>query len=332
MSEALVRAAPATQSDFSACRRWIAQHSRSFYLSSLLLPVAVRQQAFALYAFCRRADDAADEAEADPARARVAALRARLDRLYAGQVGQGPEEAIDRAFYHVVLRAGIPQALPARLLRGMEMDVEGTCYGSWEELLGYCFNVASTVGLMMTAIMGHTMGPERHAEVLLRACDLGVAMQLTNIARDIGEDARRGRIYLPEDLLAACGTCGAEVLDCARRGTAPPPGVRAAVAEVLARAEDHYAAADLGIPMLPRPCRLAIRSARLIYAAIGDQIRARGLDSITGRAVVPTGRKLLCVGRALVAGLRARPPRTPTRGPADALLLRLLHEVGMVRP
>jgi hypothetical protein len=106
----------------------------------------------------------------------------------------------------------MPQQLPSRLLDGMEQDARGQHYHSWEDLYGYCFNVAATVGLMMTCVMGHKLPASRHAEVLLRAADLGVAMQLTNIARDVGEDARRGRVYLPDELLGQHGLSSAAVL------------------------------------------------------------------------------------------------------------------------
>ncbi len=184
--------------------------------------------------------------------------------------------------------------------------------------------MAATVGLMMTRVMG--AGDD---VAWLRAADLGVAMQLTNIARDVGEDGRRGRVYLPEELLAGLHSSQEEVLALCHQGAPPPPGVRLAVREVLRRAEAHYAAADAGIPLLPRRCQLAIRSARLIYAAIGDRVVKRDLDSITGRAVVPLSGKLWQVARAL---LWRRRPREMQEGPADALLLGLCGEVGLASP
>jgi phytoene synthase len=333
----------ATPADFAACKAWIARHSKSFYLSSLLLPRQVRLDAWALYAFCRRADDAVDdlpqgegqESLSDRALLdrRVQALRARLQRVYRGELEEGPDYAIDRAFADVVRRAQIDQALPARLLRGMEMDVEGTPYRTWDDLLDYCFNVAATVGLMMTAVMGHAAPAGRHGEVMTRAADLGVAMQLTNIARDVGEDARRGRVYLPAELLADHGTSAAEVLHLAAVNAPPTPGLRAAVAELLRRAAGHYWAADQGIVMLPRSCQLAIRASRRIYAAIGDEVAAADHDSLTRRAVVSLPRKLWLLTRALADTLGG-PPRLPearTSGPADPLLLRLCGEVGALK-
>src|SRR5262249_29646094 len=151
------------------------------------------------------------------------------------------------------------------------------------ELTGYAARVASSVGVMMTLVMG-----PRAAAVLSRACDLGAAMQLTNIARDVGEDARRGRLYLPTDWLAeARGDPDAFL---------PSPRFDERTGRVVARllgsAGALYARADRGIASLPRDCRAAIRGALLIYADIGRVIAARGYDSVTSRAVVSTPRKL----------------------------------------
>ena len=298
MSAALVL----RRDDRLACRAWIQRHSKSFFLSSLLLPARVRQASWALYAFCRRADDAVDEEHAG-GMARVEALRARLDRVYAGRAD---DDAIDRAFAAVVERHAIPRALPEALLAGMEMDARGARYGSDDELLVYCFRVAATVGLMMTRVMGMS-----DDVAYLRASDLGVAMQLTNIARDVGEDERRGRVYLPSALLDSVAG-----------------DRRAAVRALLARADAHYRAADRGVPLLPRDCRFAIASARNIYSAIGDAIARNGYDSVSQRAYVSLPRKLWLVARAVPARFSsARDAHAP--GPADAQLRALVRAVGL---
>jgi phytoene synthase len=288
--------------DRLACRAWIQRHSKSFFLSSLLLPARVRQASWALYAFCRRADDAVDEERAG-GMARVEALRARLERVYAGRADDDP---IDRAFAAVVERHAIPRALPEALLAGMEMDAHGTRYASDEDLLVYCFRVAATVGLMMTRVMGTSddIG-------YVRAADLGVAMQLTNIARDVGEDERRGRVYLPAALLDGHGG-----------------DRRAAVRALLARADGHYRAADRGVPLLPGDCRFAIASARNIYSAIGDAIAKNAYDSISQRAYVSLPRKLWLVARALPARFSA-PGDAHAPGPADEALRAQIRAVGL---
>lgn len=305
--------------DRLACRAWIQRHSKSFFLSSLLLPARVRQAAWALYAFCRRADDAVDEdVSGAAAERRVEALRRRLERVYAGRADDDP---IDRAFSAVVTRYDLPRALPEALLAGMELDARGARYDDDADLYRYCFHVAATVGLMMTRVMGAA------ADVAyLRAADLGVAMQLTNIARDVGEDARRGRVYLPRALCDAVGL-DARTLAGAREAT---PAVRAAVRALLARAEAHYRAADRGIPLLPRDCRPAICASRRIYAAIGAAIARNGYDSVTRRAFVSLPGKLWLAAGALpalfsTAGARER----ESTGPADALLAPLVRAAGL---
>ncbi len=345
-SIALGPPAPPSRSDRQLTRRFIALHSKSFYLSSLLLPRRTRPEAWALYAFCRQADDSVDgvnpgdgtvPADAPTQTAamleQVAKLRQRLAQVYAGNLGAGEDQAIDRAFYAVAVRTGLPQAVPQRLLCGMEMDARGVSYGSWEDLLGYCFNVAATVGLMMTYVMGHCMPPSRRDEVLLRACDLGVAMQLSNIARDVGEDARRGRVYLPDELLAAQGLDAAQVLTLGQAGLPPPPALREVVRELVRRADSHYRAAALGVPMLPRESRLAIRSALLIYSGLGARLKAQGYDALTRRAYVPLGAKLVRVLCAWAQGIvpgNSLPAEARTQGPADSLLGSLCREVGVL--
>lgn len=359
-----VRPAGLVKSDLLACRQLIQRHSRSFYFSSLLLPRAQRLDAWALYAFCRHADDTVDgenagdgtvPSDADTAPhellARVAALRARLARVY-GQGAAPPaagtvpphtlDSPIDRAFADVVARTGLPQAVPAQLLAGMEMDARGDTYASWDDLLVYCFRVASTVGLMMTYVLGHRMPPcridgtpdlSRADEVYLRACDLGLAMQLTNIARDVGEDARRGRVYLPDELLAQHGLHRDAILALAARGATAPPALRRAIAELLRRADAHYHAARAGIPMLQPGGWLAIRSAERIYRAIGERLQAQGCDSLSVRARVSGAGKLWRMGGAWLAGLRPEArvlPAVRTQGPADDLLRRLCHDVGVL--
>jgi phytoene synthase len=317
--------------DARHCRAWIAEHSRSFFLSSLLLPARARAASWALYAFCRRADDAVDTGGDDEARLlrRVANLRARLDRVYGDRAASSVDpvaelaDPVDRAFARVALASGIPRGVPEALLAGMEMDARGARYATWDDLLLYCFRVASTVGLMMTRAMTTTGGRAPRRDTMLRAAELGVAMQLTNIARDVGEDARRGRVYLPDALLDECGTERAAVL-AAREASAP---IREATRRLLLRADDFYRSAERGIALLPLGCRPAIASSRYIYAAIGDEIARAGHDSVTRRAHTSLGRKLLLVGRALGASLaRARPE---AEGPADALLCAHIRATGI---
>ena len=330
--------------DAAYCRTWISRHSKSFYLSSLLLPTDARRASWALYAFCRRADDTVDELGEDFGAGgpdceptghvdAVAGLRAGLERVYGA--GAGPSvlpltsserhvDAIDRAYARVAARSAIPRGLPEALLCGMEMDARGERFATWDDLLRYSFRVASTVGLMMT----RAMSPDRplRADAALRAAELGVAMQLTNIARDIGEDARRGRVYLPDELLVACGTDRQAVL----AATSATPAIREATRLLLLRADDFYRSAERGIPLLPWRCRAAIGSARHIYAAIGDEVARAGYDSITRRAHTSLGRKLVLALRALRFTMLS--PGAGGAGPADELLLGLIGTAGLVAP
>lgn len=307
---------PQSRSDMLACEAVIRRHSKSFYLSARLLPPSVREAAFALYAFCRCADDAVDVPTAGEAPLRaVDRLRRRLDGAYRGV---GLDSPIDRAFAAVVQAYGIPRAVPEALLDGMEMDARGVIYASERDLLLYAFRVASTVGLMMTRVMGPS-----HDAAYMRAADLGVGMQLTNIARDVGEDARAGRLYLPASL---CEAVGLDPAGLAAAGSADA-AARGAVKRLLALADGHYAAADAGIGYLPENCRLAIASSRQIYAAIGTAIARQDHDTLTRRAFVPLGTKLRLVGRAL--GQVRRRPDPAHVGPADAWLAEWIRGVGL---
>ncbi|MDB4943161.1 MAG: phytoene synthase [Labilithrix sp.] len=277
--------------------RVLRKGSKSFHLASLVLPRRVRVPTLALYAFCRHADDLVDDAGSDKAaRVAVDTLRARVDRLYAGTPGPS---VVERAFADVVERFAIPRALPDALVEGMEWDASGRTYETLSDVRAYAMRVAGSVGLMMTLIMGG-----RAREVLARACDLGVGMQMTNIARDVGEDARLGRIYLPARWLEDAGDDPGQLLATPR----PTRAVRSVVERLLGEAERHYVRADAGIPYLPADCRMSIRAARLVYASIGGEIARAGHDSVTRRAIVSRRRKLLLVARAgAVHAWRPRP-------------------------
>jgi 15-cis-phytoene synthase len=277
--------------DLQACRSLMRGGSKSFYLSSLALPARVRAPASALYAFCRVADDAIDTS-ADSAAA-LADLRARLDAVYAGT----PRDDIaDQALAAVVRDARLPRELLDALLEGFAWDAEQRRYDTIDTLHDYAARVAGTVGAMMAVVM-----ETRDALTLARACELGVAMQLTNIARDVGEDARNGRLYLPLAWMREAG------IDPQAWLAAPQFDARLAsvVARLLAEAERLYARAECGVIGLPRDCRPAIQAARLVYAEIGHALEASGLDSVQRRTVVPTWRKLALLLRSVGALVKA---------------------------
>lgn len=289
--------------DLAACRTLLRTGSRSFHTASLLLPRGVREPASVLYAFCRLADDAIDLEGNTNALTR---LRDRLDRAYAGQPLPIPA---DRALAVVVARHGIPRALPDALLEGFAWDQSGRSYETISEVRDYAARVAGSVGAIMAVIMD-----ARAPEVVARACDLGVAMQLSNIARDVGEDARAGRLYLPRDWLREAGIDPEAWLARPVAG----PALAGVVRRLLAEADTLYLRAETGIARLPLACRPGIGAARHIYAEIGRAVERAGCDSVTHRAVVPGSRKLALLGRSLTAlavpaASAAAPPLAETR-------------------
>jgi phytoene synthase len=291
--------------DVAACQRILAQGSKSFHAAGRLLPFRLRGPIAVLYAFCRVADDAVDlEGGADKGAA-VERLAQRLACVYDGTAEDLP---VDRAFAQVVRAYRIPRAVPEALIEGFRWDAERRRYERFADVVAYAARVASTVGVMMTLVMG-----VRDPVTLARACDLGVAMQLTNIARDVGEDARERRLYLPLEWLREVGIDPDSFL------AAPRYDGRLArvVRRLLSRAEWLYARADSGIPRLPRDVRTAIRAARLVYADIGREIADAGYDTVSRRAHTSALRKATLLARALPAawvpapllgGLRALGP------------------------
>ena len=271
--------------DMAACRAMIRTGSLSFHAASKLLPARVRDPALALYAFCRVADDDVDEVQ-DKAHA-VLRLRERLDLIYAGRPEARPS---DRAFAAVVQGFDMPRALPDALLEGLAWDAMGRRYRTLPELHAYSARVASSVGVMMCVLMR-----VRDPDALARAADLGLAMQLTNIARDVGEDARAGRLFLPVDWLEEAGIDPERFLADPR----PSPALARVVRRLLSVADDLYHRAGAGVFSLPADCRLGIAAARHIYAAIGGQVARAGHDSVTGRARTSRGQKLVLMSRAV---------------------------------
>lgn len=292
------------------CHETIAVHSRSFAWASRLLPREVRDRAVVVYAWCRRADDAVDLAPGRETDA-LAALRDELDAMYDGRDLKDP---VLGAFARVARECSIPRGYAEELLAGMEMDVVGVRYDTLAPLELYCYRVAGTVGLMMCHVMGV------HDERATRnAVHLGMAMQLTNICRDVAEDWRRGRLYLPDRLLAECGVAD---LAAARGGPFPEaarPGVASAISRLLDEADRYYASGDRGLSALSWRCALAIRTAREVYAAIGSRVRRAGCDPLAGRAVVPTRRKLALTATALARSLAELPRRAAGATPRSRL-------------
>ncbi|SDE20939.1 phytoene/squalene synthase family protein [Limimaricola pyoseonensis] len=284
--------------DLEACSDAIRAGSHSFHAASKLLPRAVRDPALVLYAFCRQADDAVDLGAGKAAA--VARLRRRLDRACAGRPLDTP---VDRAFAVLVESQALPRALPEALIEGLEWDAEERRYDDLSALRGYCARVAATVGAMMCVLMG-----VRDRDALARACDLGVAMQFTNIARDVAEDAAAGRLYLPGGWMREAG------LDPDRFLAAPAagPAIRSVVRRLLREADTLYHRSEAGIAALPFACRPGILAARHVYAGIGTALTRAGHDPFAGRARTTRAAKAALLARAaLQAGTTGLLPRSP---------------------
>lgn len=267
--------------------RVLAHHSKSFNFAAQLLPAECRDDTAVVYAWCRHCDDSVDAIQKSEQGVRLSELSHVLDSVYKGDAQSDPVMA---AFQQVVQRWNIPQVYPRELLAGMEMDATDFRYDTLDQLLLYCYRVAGTVGLMMCHVMGL-----REPSALRNAAHLGIAMQLTNICRDVIEDWGQGRLYLPAAMIAEAGMVdgvpGAPVVGCA-----PDERARPILAQVIRRllklADRFYCSGDAGLPALSYRCSLAVRAARFIYASIGTRIRERGCDPFVGRVYTPTSLKL----------------------------------------
>ena len=268
-------------------REIMQEGSKSFAAAARLLPKEVRVSAYLLYAWCRRCDDVIDGQEfgrdvrEDPRspQERLAWLRQETARALAGEA---VEEPVFRALGLVAQRHDLSPALPFDLIEGFAMDVAARRYDTLEDILSYCYHVAGVVGVMMAHVMG-----ARDEDTLNRAADLGIAFQLTNIARDVVADAQIGRVYLPMTWLAQDGLSPQSLAD---------PRQRAALARVVARlldvAEPFYASARVGVDRLDPRSAWGIATALRVYRDIGIKVRRRGQSAWDGRISTSRKRKL----------------------------------------
>jgi phytoene synthase len=267
------------------CQRKAAGSGSSFYYSFLFLPPQRRRAITALYAFCREVDDVVDEC-VDPglARTRLAWWRSELASTYAGRPGHPVTQSLAEA----VRTFSLPQELLAEIIDGMEMDLVQNRYADFKALHLYCYRVASTVGLLAAEIFGYE---DRHT--LKYAHDLGLAFQLTNIIRDVGEDARRGRIYLPAEEMARFGVTAEDILR-ARSSDA----FRTLMAFQIERAEHHYAQAFAQLPARDRRAQRPGLVMAAIYRTLLDEIRRDGCRVLERRVALTPVRKLWIAWRA----------------------------------
>ncbi len=307
-----VQTKPAADTVLRLSEQMIADGSKSFAAAARLFAPQTRADAVMLYAWCRHADDVIDgqelghgnlaDRDGDPAQ-RLAELRGATDAALRGDADGDP---VFEALRQVVERNRIPHRHPQELIAGFAMDVDSRIYRSFDDTLDYCYHVAGVVGVMMAMIMG-----AREAAVLDRASDLGLAFQLTNIARDVIDDARAGRCYLPSDWLEEAGIAAIEP-----ENRDQWPALHGLALRLLDRAEPYYRSAYAGLPALSFRSAWAVAAARRVYRDIGRVLRRDGPQAWERRVSTTRSRKiwLLACGFGDVAATRfahrAAVPRT----------------------
>jgi len=279
---------------FRYCQRLARARARNFYYSFLVLPPERRAAMCAVYAFFRYADDVTDDLAVPDAADRLAAWRAALEAAYAGETAAHP---ILPAFREVTRRYAIPAIYFRELIEGAAMDLAPRRYETFDDLYRYCYCVASTVGLVCLHIFGFS---DTRALVMAEAC--GIAFQLTNILRDIGEDAARGRVYLPQEDLRRFG-CPEETL---LRGEATP-AFRELMRFEAARAWEYYERARPLVGLVEPASRPCLRAMIEIYSRLLRRIERCGYDVFRTRVALPAWSKLAIAGRAWIASRLHRP-------------------------
>ena len=271
------------------CQQKAASSGSSFYYSFLFLPPNRRRAITALYAYCREVDDVVDEC-LDPqiAATKLVWWRTELDRLYAGK----PEHPVTQALLPVLKEFTLPQEQLLEIIDGMEMDLQQTRYLDFKALSLYCYRVASVVGLLAAEIFGYT---DRTTQKY--AHDLGMAFQLTNIIRDVGEDARRGRVYLPIDELQRFNVPVADILN-----SRYSDNFKALMEFQIERAEHYYAQAMSQLPTVDRKAQRPGLVMAAIYRAVLDEIKRDGCQVLSQRTSLTPIRKLWIAWRTWAKG------------------------------
>ncbi|MEV4415272.1 phytoene/squalene synthase family protein [Catellatospora sp. NPDC049609] len=280
---------------YERCRRLHRQHGRTYYLATRLLPAWKRPHVHALYGFTRHADEIVDQTDALAPADRARALRDWSDRFVAGLHGAPVDDPLLPAVLHTIRTFDMDRADFASFLRSMAMDLEIAEYADYDDLLAYMEGSAAVIGTMMLPILD----PADPAAAREPARQLGLAFQLTNFIRDIGEDLDRGRVYLPQRDLHAFGLSTADLRLAASRGTASTP-IRELVRFEIARAREHYALAAPGVTMLAPTSQACIRTAYHLYGGILDEVERAEYDVFARRATVPNRRRLRVAAQCLL--------------------------------
>lgn len=283
--------------------------SKSFATAAKLFDAPTRRSTLMLYAWCRHCDDVIDgqtlgeggtQHPVEDAQARMLHLQIETRRAYSGA---HMDEPAFKAFQEVALIHQLPPQLAFDHLEGFAMDAREEHYASFEDTLRYCYHVAGVVGLMMARVMG-----VRDEAVLDRACDLGLAFQLTNIARDIVEDAQNGRCYLPKSWLDQAGLAGKNLADPQYRALLAPLAAR-----LVSEAEPYYLSARSGLPGLPLRSAWAIATARGVYREIGVKVQHAGAHAWDARQRTSSGEKLALLVKGAGLALTSRLSRPASR-------------------
>jgi 15-cis-phytoene synthase len=291
---------PKIKAALEECRWMITKGSKSFSLAARLFDSDTRDAAFFLYGWCRYCDDQVDQAgmgeSSEQLERRLAKLSEATRSVFSGAA---QEQAVFIAMQYIVQRYSIPAHYALELIEGMAMDARGTRYQTFNDLALYCYRVAGTVGLMMSHVMGL-----RDEQALKHAADLGIAMQLTNIARDITEDASMGRIYLPLEWLKEADIAPEEIAAVKNR-----PKLALVTKRLLQEAQRYYLSGDDGLWHLSFRSACAVAAARHVYAEIGSLLLDKGPSAWDQRSYITFARKLwviLCGVLHVIASMPAR--------------------------
>ncbi|MEU4805628.1 phytoene/squalene synthase family protein [Actinosynnema sp. NPDC023587] len=294
---------PALREAYRRCRSLNARHGRTFYLATRLLPADRRPAVHALYGFARWVDDIVDEVHDGRTGAeRAVELTAVERRLDEGFRTGASDDPVISALLDTASRYGLPREYFDDFMVSMRMDLTVAEYPTWDDVARYVYGSAAVIGLQVLPVLGTTV-PRAEAEPAAAA--LGVAFQLTNFLRDVGEDLDRGRVYLPVDELAACGV-DRELLVWSRSTGRVDRRVRAALAAQVERARRAYREAEPGVAVLDRRSRPCVATAFRLYQRILDLVERADYDVLSRRVVVSPGRRLAVALPALARAALAR--------------------------
>ena len=288
---------PQLRASYEECKRLNSLHGKTYYLATLLLPAAKRPFVHALYGFARYADEIVDDLSSTLTPLEKAdVLNKWSSEVLAGLKSGSTSDAVGKALIDTVQRFNIPHQHFVDFLHSMEMDLTVTHYQTFDDLYEYVYGSAAVIGLEMVPILGGDI-----VNSLTAAKDLGVAFQLANFIRDVGEDLERGRIYLPLDELAQFGV-SPEMLNL-RKLT---PEIINALKFQIARVRDLQKAAEPGIALLDKTSQPCIRAASELYCGIVDEVEKIGYDIFNKRAKTSTARRIKVAGRAYIDAVLAR--------------------------